>query len=75
LWFAIGLVAFAVVESVARRRSIEFAASLAGLAITALVVTGVVVALLSGWKIVLAGSLALAALLLLVVNVRELRGR
>ncbi|WP_181779518.1 hypothetical protein [Pseudonocardia pini] len=75
LWFAIGLVAFAVVESVARRRSIEFAASLAGLAITALVVTGVVVALLSGWKIVTAGALALAALILLVVNVRELRGR
>lgn len=75
LWFMIGLVAFAVVESVARRRSIEFAASLAGLAITALVVTGVVVALLSGWKIVLAGTLALAALILLVVNVRELRGR
>jgi len=75
LWFAIGLVAFAVVESVARRRSIEFAASLAGLAITALVVTGLVIALLSGWKIVLAGSLALAAVILLVVNVRELRGR
>ncbi|GAA4548026.1 hypothetical protein [Pseudonocardia xishanensis] len=75
LWFTIGLVAFAVVESVARRRSIEFAASLAGLAITALIVAGVVVALLSGWKIVLAGSLALAALILLVVNVRELRGR
>jgi hypothetical protein len=75
LWFTVGLVAFAVVESVARRRSIEFAASLAGLAITALVVTGVVIALLSGWKIVLAGSLALAALILLVVNVRELRGR
>ncbi|MCF7553143.1 hypothetical protein [Pseudonocardia sp. WMMC193] len=75
LWFAVGLVAFAIVESVARRRSVEFAASLAGLAITALVVTGLVIALLSGWKIVLAGSLALAALLLLVVNVRELRGR
>ncbi|MFR9804249.1 hypothetical protein ACL02T_18470 [Pseudonocardia sp. RS010] len=75
LWFAVGLVLFAVVEAVARRRSVEFAASLAGLAITALVVTGGVVALLSGWKIVLAGSLALAALVLLVVNVRELRGR
>lgn len=75
LWFAVGLVLFAVVEAVARRRSIEFAATMAGLAITALVITSGVIALLSGWKIVLAGSLALAALVLLVVNVRELRGR
>ncbi|GAA4706017.1 hypothetical protein GCM10023215_52610 [Pseudonocardia yuanmonensis] len=75
LWFAGGLVLFAVVEAVARRRSIEFAATMAGLAITALVVTSGVIALVSGWKIVLAGSLALAALVLLVVNVRELRGR
>ncbi|GAA1878004.1 hypothetical protein GCM10009836_69210 [Pseudonocardia ailaonensis] len=75
IWFAVGLVAFAVVESVARRRSVEFAASLAGLALTVLAVTGLVIALLSGWKFVLAGGLALAALVLLVVNVRELRGR
>ncbi|GAA2887274.1 hypothetical protein GCM10010472_51990 [Pseudonocardia halophobica] len=75
VWFAVGLVLFAVVEAVARRRSIEFAATMAGLAITALVITSGVIALLSGWKIVLAGSLALAALVLLVVNVRELRGR
>jgi hypothetical protein len=75
LWFALGLLLFALVEAVARRRSIEFAASMAGLALSALVITGGVIALLSGWKIVLAGSLALAALVLLVVNVRELRGR
>jgi hypothetical protein len=48
---------------------------MAGHANTALVITSGVIAQLSGWKIVLAGSLALAALVLLVVNVRELRGR
>jgi hypothetical protein len=67
------LVVFGVVEAIGRRRVLAFATVLGALALWILAVAGLILALLSSWHLVLAGLLAVLALVLLVVNVRELR--
>ena len=67
------LVVFGVVEAIGRRRVLAFATVLGALALWILAVAGLILALLSSWHVVLAGLLAVVALVLLVVNVRELR--
>ena len=64
---------FAVVEAIGRRRVLAFATVLGALTLWILAVAGLILALLSSWHLVLAGLLAVLALVLLVVNVRELR--
>jgi hypothetical protein len=67
------LVVFGVVEAIGRRRVLAFATVLGALALWVAAVAGLIIALLSSWHLVLAGLLAALALVLLVVNVRELR--
>ncbi len=52
---------------------LAFATVLGALALWVAAVAGLILALLSSWHLVLAGLLAALALVLLVVNVRELR--
>ena len=67
------LVVFGVVEAIGRRRVPASVTVLGALALWILAVAGLILALLSSWHLVLAGLLAVVALVLLVVNVRELR--
>jgi hypothetical protein len=67
------LVVFGVVEAIGRRRVLAFATVLGAVVVWVVVVAGLIWALLSSWHLVLAGLLAALALVLLVVNVRELR--
>jgi hypothetical protein len=67
------LVVFGVVEAIGRRRVLAFATVLGALGLWTAAVAGLIIALLSSWHLVLAGLLAVVALVLLVVNVRELR--
>jgi hypothetical protein len=73
LAFLTSLVLFVVlflgIEAAARARLLSF---LVGLALTALTLALAAV-LLQNWRVVLAALLGLVALVLLVVNVRELR--
>jgi hypothetical protein len=67
------LVVFGVVEAIGRRRVLAFATVLGAVVVWVVAVAGLIWALLSSWHLVLAGLLAALALVLLVVNVRELR--
>jgi hypothetical protein len=67
------LVVFGVVEAIGRRRVLAFATVLGAVLLWIAAVAGLILALLSSWHFVLAGLLAVLALVLLVVNVRELR--
>jgi hypothetical protein len=67
------LVVFGVVEAIGRRRVLAFATVVGALVLWIVAVAGLILALLSSWHLVLAGLLAVVALVLLVVNVRELR--
>ena len=60
-------------DRIGRRRVLAFATVLGALALWIFAVAGLILALLSSWHLVLAGLLAVLALVLLVVNVRELR--
>jgi len=71
--FVTFLVVFGVVEAIGRRRVLAFATVLGAAALWIAAVVGLILALLSSWHLVLAGLLAVLALILLVVNVRELR--
>ncbi len=70
---AVFLIAFLGVEAAARGRLLGFAAGLASAVLTAAVVIAFVAGLLRNWQVVLAVVLGLAALVLLVTNIRELR--
>jgi hypothetical protein len=67
------LIVFWLVEAIGRRRVLAFATVLGALVLWVAAVTALIFALLSSWHLVLAGLLAALALVLLVVNVRELR--
>ena len=67
------LIVFWLVEAIGRRRVLAFATVLGALVLWVAAVTALILALLSSWHLVLAGLLAALALVLLVVNVRELR--
>jgi hypothetical protein len=71
--FVTFLVVFGVVEAIGRRRVMAFATVLGAVALWIAAVAGLIWAMLSSWHLVLAGLLAALALVLLVVNVRELR--
>ncbi len=70
---ALAVVIFVGVEAAARGKFLTFVVGLGMAAATAVVGVLVVVALVQNWRIVLAVLLSLVALLLLAVNVRELR--
>jgi hypothetical protein len=72
--FTTFLVAFAAVEAVARRRLRLFLLLGAAVALWIFAVAGLVFSLLRNWQPALAVLLALTALVLLVVNMGELRG-
>ncbi len=61
------------VEATARGRLLRFVVGLVLLGLTVAVVAGVVIGLVQNWRIVLAVLLSLLALVLVIVNVRELR--
>jgi hypothetical protein len=67
------LMVFWLVEAIGRRRVLAFATVLGALVLWVAAVAGLIFALLSSWHLVLAGLLAVLAVVLLVVNVRELR--
>jgi hypothetical protein len=69
--FATFLVLVAGVEAVARHQ-VRLLTVLAGLALCTSVAAGLVFALLGNWQVVLAGLLAVTALVLLVLNLQEL---
>ncbi len=69
--FAVFLVVFAAVEAVARRRVLVFLTGLGVVALWVFVLAGLVAGLLQNWQLVLATLLTMAALVLLVVNLRE----
>jgi len=71
--FLLFLVIFAAVEAVARRRVLLFVTGLILAAVWVFVLAGLLVGLLRNWQLVLAVLLTLAALVLLVVNLREFR--
>ncbi len=70
---AVFLVAFLGVEAAARGRLLGFAGGLAAAVLTAAVVVAFVAGLLRNWQALLAVVLGLAAVVLLVSNIRELR--
>jgi hypothetical protein len=72
--FTTFLVAFAAVEAVARRRVRLFLLLGAAVALWVFAVAGLVFSLLRNWQPALAVLLTLTALVLLVVNMGELRG-
>jgi hypothetical protein len=72
--FATFLLVFAGVEAVARRRVGLLLAVLAAVAVWVLAAASLVITLLGTWRTVLAVVLVLAAVVLLVVNLRELLG-
>jgi len=69
------LLVFAGVEAMARQRVRLLLTALLGVAVCLLVAASLVVALLGDWRSVIAVLLALAAVSLPVLNVRELLGR
>jgi thiol:disulfide interchange protein len=73
--FAVFLVVFTAVEAIARRRVLAFLTGFTVLALFLIVLFALVVGLLRNWQVVLAGLLTLAALVLLMVNLREFRRR
>jgi hypothetical protein len=74
LWsIVLFVVLFLGVEAAARGRLLSFLVGLALTALTVAVAAVVVTALFQNWRVVLACLLGLVAVMLLVVNVRELR--
>jgi hypothetical protein len=71
--FVTFLVVFFLVEAIGRRRVLAFATVLGALVLWVVAVAGLIIALLSSWHLVLAGLLAVLAVMLLVGNIRELR--
>ena len=67
------LVAFLAVEAAARGRLLGFAGGLVSAALTVAVLVAFAAGLVSNWRLVLAVVLGLAAVVLLVTNIRELR--
>ena len=67
------VVLFLGIEAAARARLLSFLVGLALTALTLALATVLVTGLLQNWRVVLAALLGLVALVLLVVNVRELR--
>jgi hypothetical protein len=67
------VVLFLGIEAAARARLLSFLVGLALTALTLALAAVLVTGLLQNWRVVLAALLGLVALVLLVVNVRELR--
>ncbi|MFD3685060.1 hypothetical protein ACFWTE_09620 [Nocardiopsis sp. NPDC058631] len=69
------VVAFAAIDSVARRKFVQY---LTGLAVAAVIIglaVGIVAAFIADWRIALTVPIAVIVVLLLVVNIRELLRR
>jgi len=71
--FVTFLMVFGVVEAIGRRRVLAFATVVGALLLWVAAVAGLILAVLSSWHLVLAALFAALGVVLLVVNVRELR--
>ncbi|WP_285733890.1 hypothetical protein [Nocardiopsis sp. ATB16-24] len=72
----IGVVlAFAAVDSIARRRFVQYLVGLAVLAVVLGLLVGVVTAFIVNWRIAITVPIAVVVVLLLVVNIRDLLRR
>ncbi|WP_017570524.1 NPP1 family protein [Nocardiopsis halotolerans] len=69
------LVAFAAVDSVARRKFVQYLIGLAVIAVVVGLVVGIVAAFVINWRIAVTVPVAVIVVLLLVVNIRELLRR
>ncbi|ADH67959.1 MULTISPECIES: hypothetical protein [Nocardiopsis] len=69
------VVVFAAVDSVARRKFVQYLIGLAVIAVVVGLVVGVVAAFVVNWRIAITVPVAVIVVLLLVVNVRELLRR
>ncbi|WP_304455279.1 hypothetical protein [Nocardiopsis sp. YSL2] len=66
------VVAFACVDSIARRRFLQFLTGLAVLAVVVGLIVGVVAAFIADWRIAISVPIAVVVVVLFVVNVRDL---
>jgi hypothetical protein len=66
------VVAFAAVDSIARRKFLQFLTGLAVLAVVVGLIVGVVAAFIADWRIAISVPIAIVVVVLLVVNVRDL---
>ncbi|RKS08323.1 hypothetical protein DFP74_4019 [Nocardiopsis sp. Huas11] len=66
------VVAFAAVDSIARRKFLQFLTGLAVLAVVVGLIVGVVAAFIADWRITISVPIAIVVVVLFVVNVRDL---
>ncbi|KOX13396.1 hypothetical protein [Nocardiopsis sp. NRRL B-16309] len=66
------VVAFAAVDSIARRKFLQFLTGLAFLAVVIGLIVGVVAAFIADWRIAISVPIAIVVVVLFVVNVRDL---
>ncbi|GAB2522191.1 hypothetical protein [Nocardiopsis aegyptia] len=66
------VVAFAAVDSIARRKFLQFLTGLAVLAVVIGLIVGVVAAFIADWRIAISVPIAIVVVVLFVVNVRDL---
>ncbi|WP_306371067.1 hypothetical protein [Nocardiopsis sp. CC223A] len=69
------VVAFAAIDSIARRKFLQYLTGLAVLALVVGLVVGVIVAFVVNWRISITVPVVLIVVLLLVVNIRDLMRR
>ncbi|MEU3140355.1 hypothetical protein ABZ645_13390 [Nocardiopsis alba] len=76
LWAMLGVVLlFAAIDSVARRRFLQYLTGLAIAAVAIGLIVGVVVAFIADWRIAVTVPIVLIVVVLLVVNIRDLMRR
>ncbi|WP_026117231.1 NPP1 family protein [Nocardiopsis alkaliphila] len=76
LWAMLGVVLlFAAIDSIARRKFVQYLTGVAFLALVTGVLLGVVMAFIADWRIAVTVPIVLIVVLLLVVNVRDLMRR
>lgn len=73
LWAMLGVVLlFAAIDSVARRRFVQYLTGVAALIVITAVLLGVVMAFVADWRIAVTVPIGLIVVVLLVVNIRDL---
>ncbi len=76
LWAMLGVVlAFAAIDSVARRKFVQYATGIAIAAVVIGLIVGVVAAFALNWRIAITVPIVLIVIVLLVVNIRDLLRR
>ena len=76
LWAMLGVVlVFAAIDSIVRRKFVQYLTGVAFVALVSGVLLGIVMAFIADWRIAITAPIALIVVLLLVVNVRDLLRR